>query len=60
MLASGLYGQWLNYPAPGMPRTADGKVKLAVLLVQGLARSDAERLLNQHNGNLRAALQEHG
>lgn len=39
---------------------ADGKVKLAVLLVQGLARADAERVLDQHNGNLRAALQEHG
>ena len=39
---------------------ADGKVKLAVLLVHGLARTEAERLLADHNGNLRAALQEHG
>jgi len=40
--------------------TADGKVKLAVLVVHGLARGEAERLLDRHNGNLRAALQEHG
>ncbi len=29
MLAGGLYGQWLNYPAPGIPRTPDGKPNLA-------------------------------
>jgi N-acetylmuramic acid 6-phosphate etherase len=40
--------------------TADGKVKLAVLLVHGLTRTEAERLLAHHGGNLRAALQEHG
>lgn len=39
---------------------ADGKVKLAVLLINGLARTEAERLLAYHEGNLRAALREHG
>jgi N-acetylmuramic acid 6-phosphate etherase len=39
---------------------ADGKVKLAILLVRGLSRADAERLLARHGGNLRMALQEHG
>jgi len=39
---------------------ADGKVKLAVLLVHGLGRTEAERLLAHHDGNLRAALQQHG
>jgi N-acetylmuramic acid 6-phosphate etherase len=39
---------------------ADGKVKLAVLLVHGLPRAEAEQLLAHHNGNLRAALQGHG
>src|SRR5207237_9379668 len=24
----GLFGQWLNYPTPGIPRTADGKPNL--------------------------------
>ena len=24
-----IYGQWLNYPTPGIPRTADGKPNLA-------------------------------
>lgn len=28
MSAGGLYGQWLNYPAPGIPRTPDGKPNL--------------------------------
>jgi N-acetylmuramic acid 6-phosphate etherase len=40
--------------------TAGGKVKLAVLVVHGLPRGEAERLLDRHKGNLRAALQEHG
>lgn len=35
---------------------ADGKVKLAVLLVNGMTRGDAEELLARHGGNLRAAL----
>jgi len=35
---------------------AGGKVKLAVLLVHGLTRADAETLLDRHAGNLRAAL----
>jgi N-acetylmuramic acid 6-phosphate etherase len=38
--------------------SADGKVKLAILLVHGLSRNEAERLLAQHDGNLRAALRE--
>jgi hypothetical protein len=29
MLAAGAHAQWLNYPAPGVPRTRDGKVNLA-------------------------------
>ncbi len=28
LLATGLQAQWLNYPAPGTPRTADGKPNL--------------------------------
>ncbi len=28
-LAAGAHAQWLNYPAPGVPRTRDGKVNLA-------------------------------
>ena len=28
-LASGAYAQWLNFPAPGTPRTRDGKPNLA-------------------------------
>ena len=39
---------------------ADGKVKLAVLLVRGMPRVDAERLLERFGGNLRLALREHG
>src|SRR5437762_11001395 len=27
--ARGAFGQWLNYPAPGTPRTRDGKPDLA-------------------------------
>jgi hypothetical protein len=27
--ASAIQGQWLNYPTPGIPRTADGKPKLS-------------------------------
>jgi N-acetylmuramic acid 6-phosphate etherase len=40
--------------------SADGKVKLAILLVRGLSRANGERLLARHGGNLRLALQEHG
>jgi hypothetical protein len=29
LLATGASAQWLNYPAPGIPRTADGKPNLA-------------------------------
>ncbi len=39
---------------------ADGKVKLAILLVRGMSRAEAERLLERHGGNLRLALREHG
>ena len=28
-LATGVHGQWLNFPAPGTPRTRDGKPNLA-------------------------------
>jgi N-acetylmuramic acid 6-phosphate etherase len=35
---------------------AGGKVKLAVLIVRGMAPADAEALLARHRGNLRAAL----
>jgi N-acetylmuramic acid 6-phosphate etherase len=35
---------------------AGGRVKLAVLLVHGLTRAEAETLLERHVGNLRAAL----
>jgi hypothetical protein len=28
ILAAPLYGQWLNYPTPGIPRTTDGKPNL--------------------------------
>ena len=35
---------------------ADGKVKLAVLLVHGMTRAEAEPLLARHDGNLRLAL----
>jgi N-acetylmuramic acid 6-phosphate etherase len=37
---------------------ADGKVKLAVLLVHGLTHAEAERLLARHGGNLRLALRD--
>jgi N-acetylmuramic acid 6-phosphate etherase len=40
--------------------SANGKVKLAILLTRGMSRADAERLLDQHRGNLRLALQERG
>ena len=40
--------------------TAGGKVKLAVLLLEGLDRASAEALLARHGGNLRAALAERG
>jgi N-acetylmuramic acid 6-phosphate etherase len=40
--------------------SADGKVKLAILLARGLSRDEGERLLARHGGNLRLALQEHG
>jgi N-acetylmuramic acid 6-phosphate etherase len=39
---------------------ADGKVKLAVLLLRGMTRDDAERLLARHGGNLRAAMAADG
>src|SRR5579862_5043445 len=29
LLSTGAYAQWLNYPAPGTPRTRDGKPNLA-------------------------------
>ena len=35
---------------------AGGKVKLAVLVLEGLERAAAEALLDQHGGRLRAAL----
>ncbi|HEY3776566.1 MAG TPA: N-acetylmuramic acid 6-phosphate etherase [Rhizomicrobium sp.] len=35
---------------------ASGDVKLAILLARGLRATDASRLLGQHNGNLRAAI----
>jgi len=37
---------------------ADGKVKLAVLIVRGLQPAEAEALLARHGGNLRAALEQ--
>jgi N-acetylmuramic acid 6-phosphate etherase len=37
-------------------QTAGGRVKLAVLIVRGMALTDAEALLARHQGNLRAAL----
>lgn len=37
---------------------AGGKVKLAVLLLRGIRRGDAEGLLARHNGSLRAALRD--
>lgn len=39
---------------------AGGKVKLAILLLEGLDRASAEALLAQHAGNLRAALAGQG
>ena len=39
---------------------ADGRVKVAVLLVHGLDRSAADTLLARHHGRLRLALQEIG
>jgi N-acetylmuramic acid 6-phosphate etherase len=39
---------------------ADGKVKLAILLLRGMSRADAEGLLERSGGNLRLALREHG
>ncbi len=39
---------------------AGGKVKLAVLLLEGLDRAGAEALLARHGGNLRAALAGRG
>lgn len=29
LLAHGAFAQWVNFPAPGMPRTRDGKVNLS-------------------------------
>jgi N-acetylmuramic acid 6-phosphate etherase len=40
-------------------KSADGDVKRAVLLACGLRGSDAEALLQKHDGNLRLALAEH-
>jgi N-acetylmuramic acid 6-phosphate etherase len=37
---------------------ADGDVKTAVLLGFGLSRSEAQRLLQLHSGNLRSAINE--
>jgi N-acetylmuramic acid 6-phosphate etherase len=37
-------------------QTAGGRVKLAALIVRGMALADAEALLARHQGNLRAAL----
>jgi N-acetylmuramic acid 6-phosphate etherase len=37
---------------------ADGDVKTAVLLGFGLSRSEAQRLLQRHSGNLRSAINE--
>jgi N-acetylmuramic acid 6-phosphate etherase len=37
---------------------ADGDVKTAVMLGFGLGRSEAEKLLQRHGGNLRAAIKE--
>ena len=39
---------------------ADGKVKLAILLLRGMSRADAEGLLERFGGNLRQALQTNG
>src|SRR6185312_16696355 len=35
---------------------AEGDVKTAILIGMGMSRSDAERLLQRHGGNLRAAI----
>jgi len=37
-------------------QAANGKVKLAVLIVHGMTASDAQALLTRHGGNLRAAM----
>jgi N-acetylmuramic acid 6-phosphate etherase len=37
---------------------ANGDVKTAVLLGFGLSRSEADQLLQRHNGNLRSAINE--
>jgi N-acetylmuramic acid 6-phosphate etherase len=39
---------------------ADGKVKLAILLLRGMSRADAETLLERFGGNLRQALRTDG
>jgi N-acetylmuramic acid 6-phosphate (MurNAc-6-P) etherase len=39
---------------------AGGKVKLAVLVVRGMAPADAEALLARHGGSLRGAVGEGG
>lgn len=39
-------------------KLADGKVKVAVLIVRGVQPAEAEALLTQHAGNLRAALEQ--
>jgi N-acetylmuramic acid 6-phosphate etherase len=36
----------------------DGSVKLAAVIVRGIARAEAEALLQRHGGNLRAAFGE--
>lgn len=52
----GLTGQHAEHVRRAL-EAADGKVKLAVLLLEGLDRASAEALLAEHNGNLRAALE---
>jgi N-acetylmuramic acid 6-phosphate etherase len=55
----GLTGQDAEHVRRAL-EAAGGKVKLAVLLLEGLDRASAETLLAQHGGNLRAALAGRG